>query len=86
MPQTKPDHHTENPLQENIYEIHVKGNLIPVWEDWFEGLTATILENGEIVLAGPVADQAALHGHIETLRNLNMELISVIKVTTVSPP
>lgn len=85
MPQTKPDHHPENSPQGNNYEIHVRGNLIPVWEDWFEGFTVTVSENGEIVLFGPVADQAALHGHIETLRNLNMELISVIKVTKVSP-
>ena len=26
MSQTKPDHEAENPLQENYYEIHVKGN------------------------------------------------------------
>ena len=33
MTQTKPDHDTENQFQENYYEIHVKGNLIPLWEE-----------------------------------------------------
>lgn len=80
MPQTKHDQNPENPLQENYYEIHVKGNLIPLWEEWFEGLTAKILENDEIILSGPVADQAALHGLIVKLRNLNMELISIKKL------
>ena len=79
MTQTKPDHDTENPLQENHYEIHVKGNLIPLWEEWFEGLTATILENDEIILSGPVTDQAALQGLIVKLHNLNLELISIKK-------
>lgn len=79
MPQSKPDHDSEYPLQVNYYEIHVRGNLIPLWEEWFEGLTATILENNEIILSGPVADQAALHGLIVKLRDLNMELISVKK-------
>lgn len=83
MPQTKPDHESENPLQENYYEIHVKGNLIPLWEEWFEGLTATILENDEIILSGPVTDQSELHGLIVKLRNLNMELISIKKVNKV---
>jgi len=79
MPQTKPDQNPENLPQETYYEIHVKGNLIPLWEEWFEGLTATILENDEIMLSGPVTDQAALHGLIMKLRNLNMELISIKK-------
>ena len=81
MSQTKPKHDSDNPVQEAYYEIHAKGNLIPCWEDWFEGLKATLLENDEILLTGPVADQAALHGLFEKLRNLNMELLSVQKRT-----
>jgi len=80
MPQTKPDQNPENPLQENCYEIHVKGNLIPLWEEWFEGLTATVLEDDQIILSGPVTDQAALHGLFVKLRNLNLELISIKKL------
>lgn len=79
MPNTNLDNDPENPLQENYYEIHVKGRLVPHWEEWFEELTVTMLENDEIILSGPVPDQAALHGLIAKLRDLNLELICVKK-------
>ena len=31
-------------------------------DDWFDGLTITLEDNGDTLLSGPVADQAALHG------------------------
>jgi hypothetical protein len=36
--------------------------------------------NGEAVLAGPVADQAALHGLLARVRNLGLPLIAVSRV------
>lgn len=65
--------------EEDVYEIHVTGSLIPRWEEWFDGLTAQPLENDGILLSGPVADQAALHGLLMKLRDLNMTLISLNK-------
>ena len=44
------------------YEIRIKGHLAHHWAEWFEGLTITLEENGDTRLAGPVVDQAALHG------------------------
>jgi hypothetical protein len=44
------------------YEIHVKGVLDSRWSGWFEGLQVTSDERGQTVIAGPVIDQAALHG------------------------
>jgi len=61
------------------YEIRVKGHLVPHWQDWFEGLTATVLSNDEIILSGPVPDQAALQGLIARVGDLNLELIQVTK-------
>jgi len=57
-------------------KIRVKGCLDESWEDWFEGLTITH-EEGETILTGSVADQAALFGHLNKLRNLGVTLISV---------
>ena len=79
-----PNSESENPLQADTpeaahYEIRVKGHLVPRWQDWFEGLTATVLSNDEIILAGPVPDQAALHGLIARIGDLNLELIQVTK-------
>ena len=62
------------------YEIRVKGHLTDRWADWFEGLTLTLEENGQTLISGPVADQAALHGLLKKVRDLAMPLVSVIRV------
>jgi hypothetical protein len=59
------------------FEIKIKGNLDPNWSDWFAGLTVTHLEGNETMLSGPLPDQAALHGLLERIRDLNIILISV---------
>jgi hypothetical protein len=60
-----------------IYEIRVAGHLSPQWMDWFEGLTVSLEEDGNTLLTGAVADQAALHGLLKKIRDLGMRLISV---------
>ena len=62
------------------YEIRVHGHLADPWADWFEGLTLTREENGQTLLSGPVADQAALHGLLRKVRDLAMPLLSVNRV------
>lgn len=47
------------------------------WVEWFGGLTITHEDNGDTLLTGPVVDQAALHGLLRKVRNLNMPLLSV---------
>lgn len=59
------------------FEIRIKGHLDQSWSDWFAGLTLTHLEGDETLLAGPLPDQAALHGLLERVRDLNLTLISV---------
>ena len=63
-----------------IYQIRIKGHLDPQWTHWFEGLTITLEEDGNTLLSGPVADQAALHGLLKKVRDLGMPLISVSPV------
>jgi hypothetical protein len=63
-----------------IYEIRVAGHLSLQWADWFEGLTITLGEDGNTLLSGPVADQAALHGLLKKVRDLGMILVSVNRV------
>ncbi len=66
------------------YEIVVKGHLDEQWSDWFEGLAITTSsgEDGTPIttFTGPVADQAALHGVLGRIRDINMPLISVTPV------
>ena len=63
-----------------IYEIRIKGHLDNLWAGWFEGLTISLEEDGDTLLTGPVADQAALHGLLKKVRDLGLPLISVNRV------
>jgi hypothetical protein len=66
--------------QPRVYQIRIKGHLSPQWEQWFEGLTITPGKDGDTLLAGPVMDQAALHGILKKVRDLGLLLLSVNSV------
>jgi hypothetical protein len=67
-------------MEQERYEIHIKGHLSTNWSDWFDGLTVTNLEQGESLIAGPVPDQAALHGLLARVYSLNLTLLGVRRV------
>ena len=71
--------------QPPIYQIRIKGHLSRQWTDWFEGLTITLEEDGDMLITGPVVDQAALHGLLKKVRDLGMPLVSVNRVETGRP-
>lgn len=62
------------------YEIKIKGHLDTRWSEWFTGLKLTNLEGDVSLLSGMLPDQAALHGILEQIRDLNLALMSVKKV------
>jgi hypothetical protein len=62
------------------YEIRLQGHLESRWSAWFDGLNVTNEPDGTTVLAGSVADQAALHGLLQKVRNLGLPLVSVTPV------
>jgi len=59
------------------YELRVQGVLDPRWSAWFDGLQLTSDQAGRTTIAGPVADQAALHGLLTKIRDLGLPLLSV---------
>jgi hypothetical protein len=63
-----------------IYEIRVRGHLDNHWAAWFAPLTMQKNIDGETALAGPVRDQAELHGLLVKVRNLNVILLSVNRI------
>jgi len=62
------------------YEIRLRGHLDPRWAAWFDGLSLTNSSDGTTVIGGPVADQAALHGLLQKVRDLGLPLVSVTQV------
>ena len=59
------------------YEIRILGILGEEWAEWFSGMSIRHTGTGETILSGQLADQAALHGCLERIRNLNLTLISI---------
>lgn len=69
-----------DPAESTVYQIRLKGHLGAQWAEWFGGLTLTLEDNGEMLLTGPVVDQAALHGLLKKVRDLGIPLLSVNQV------
>ena len=63
-----------------IHEIRVQGRLDDRWVDWLEGLALTRENDGTTTMTGPLADQAALHGVLNTIRDLNLPIVSVRRI------
>lgn len=62
------------------YEIHIKGLVGEQLLAAFEGMEASE-RSAETVLRGPVTDQAALHGLLDRIQALGLELIEVRRVS-----
>jgi hypothetical protein len=59
-----------------VYEIRIKGGISEQLLTAFEGMESTV-QSAETVLRGPALDQAALHGLLDRVRALGLELIEV---------
>lgn len=70
----------KNTIAGHGYEIKVIDQRDACWQDWFEGWEITNLEGGEVLLKGLHVDQAALHGTLNRIRDLNLRLISVARI------
>jgi hypothetical protein len=66
-----------------VYDIRVAGQIDTQWSAWLDGLTITHPHPGEAMISGDLVGQAALHGTLNRIRNLNLAIISV---TMTDPP
>ena len=64
----------------HVYEIVIEGHLSGPWSDWFDGLTIYLEPNGETRLTGSLCDQAALYGVLSKIHDLNLVLVSVLRI------
>jgi hypothetical protein len=62
------------------YRIRVQGQLGPDWTVFFGGLSLSWQEPDQTVLIGQVVDQAALHGLLNTIRDLGLPLLEVLRL------
>ena len=67
------------------YEIRLEGHLAPRWAAWFDGLSLAHKSDGTTIIHGFVADQAALHGLLQKVRDIGVPLISVTQVQPDQP-
>jgi len=66
--------------QDDVYEFHIEGHIGPSWALWFDGLTIRHTPDGDTLLAGPIEDQAALHGVLNKIRDLGLPLVTVTRL------
>jgi len=59
------------------YDIRVSGALDARWASWFDGMNVRTRDDGTSLISGPIADQAALHGVLQRVRDVGLALISV---------
>ena len=65
--------------REMRYEIRVEGDVSEGWAAWF-GAARVAAEGGESVITTAIADQSALHGVLNRIRDLGLCLISVRRI------
>lgn len=64
------------------YQIRIKGQLAPHFSAWFGDFTISHTPDGNTLLTGAVADQAALYGLVARCRDLGVTLISINPIST----
>ena len=67
-------------LNPTFYLIHIEENLSLQMGEWFEESKITNTDQGETMITCSIVDQAALHGVLSKIRDLNLTLISIAKV------
>ena len=62
------------------YRIRVQGQLGQEWAAYLGGLTLSWQAPDQTLLIGPIIDQAALHGILNTIRDLGLPLLEVLRL------
>lgn len=60
-----------------VYRFCLAGELEAYWAEWLGGLALERTGAGETILTGTIADQAALHGLLNKIRDLGLTLLSI---------
>ncbi|MCU0519486.1 MAG: hypothetical protein MUF84_02170 [Anaerolineae bacterium] len=63
-----------------IYEFRLEGRLDARVARRFEGLCAMALRSGKTLLVGPIADQSALYGTLDRIRDTGAVLLGMRRI------
>jgi hypothetical protein len=66
------------------YQIQVEGRLDECWSEWFNDMTIAFDQEDDkpaITTLTGVVDHSALHGILARIRDLNLKLVSVTRMT-----
>jgi hypothetical protein len=79
------DDQESNPQE--VYQIKVRGILGEEWLNWFHAMVMAPDDADPLTttITCAVTDQAALHGILSSIRDLNLKLISVIFIEADEP-
>ena len=69
-PDSQPDH----------YQICIQGYIAPCWSEWLGCRDFVHTAKGETILSCRVPDQAALHGLLAKIRDMNLKILSVNRI------
>ena len=67
------------PSPSSQYRITVQGRIDADWSEWLGGMQVIDDGQGNTILDGPVADQAALYGLLWRIRDLGLTLLAVAR-------
>jgi len=67
-------------VNQSLYLIRIKEKISQQVLDWFEKAMVVTTDQNETIMACTIIDQAALHGVLSKIRDLNLTLISISKV------
>lgn len=78
----------DKPVDRNepgTYEIRLRGHLDARWADRLDVPSLSHDSDGTTLMRGIAADQAALHGLLQRIRDLGLPLVSVLHVDPDQP-
>jgi hypothetical protein len=64
-------------MSKSSYSIEVEGYVDVAWSQWFSGWKMSHPGTDKTILQSGYIDQTALHGVIQKIRDLNLEIISI---------
>jgi hypothetical protein len=84
------ERHNQGPeAGEATYQIRVQGRLGEHWSEWFGGMAIELVDDdaaSPITTLTGIVDQSALHGILARIRDLNLRLLSVVRLDEHDPP